>query len=207
MSFKTDQENFWAGEFGKEYINRNTLTDETLAQSLGIWSSILRHCPSAINTVLELGSNIGINLHALKILLPSAQLTAVEINSSAVETLRKWGGAEVVEASLFDVTFEGTHDFVFTSGVLIHCNPDLLPQAYAVMAKASSRYVCIMEYYNPTPVSVIYRNNTEKLFKRDFAGEFLDLHPEFILREYGFVYHRDSKFPGGDLTWFLMEKV
>ena len=36
------------------------------------------------------------------------------------------------------------------------------------------KYICIVEYYNPTPVEVIYRGHKGKLFKRDFAGEMLD---------------------------------
>ncbi len=34
----------------------------------------------------------------------------------------------------------------------------------------------------------------------------LDKFPDLVLIDYGFVYHRDSYFPGDDLTWFLMEK-
>ena len=32
----------------------------------------------------------------------------------------------------------------------------------------------IAEYFNPTPVKVIYRNNKNKLFKRDFAKEIMN---------------------------------
>lgn len=61
------------------------------------------------------------------------------------------------------------------------------------------------EYYNPSPVEIRYRNHEGKLFKRDFAGEMLDRHPDLRLVDYGFIYHRDS-FPIDDTTWFLMEK-
>ena len=43
----------------------------------------------------------------------------------------------------------------------------LLPGADVLMA----------EYYNPVPVSVSYRGNEERLFKRDFAGELADVQP------------------------------
>ena len=51
-----------------------------------------------------------------------------------------------------------------------------------------------------------YRGHSERLFKRDFAGELVD---EFNLNlvDYGFWYRRDniaSEF--GDMTWFLLEK-
>ena len=70
----------------------------------------------------------------------------------------------------------------------------------------SARYILVAEYYNPTPVEVEYRGNTGKLFKRDFAGEIMDMYSDLKLVEYGFLYHRDI-FPSDDATWFLMEKI
>jgi len=89
---------------------------------------------------------------------------------------------------------------------LIHINPEELPRAYAQIAGATKCYAVICEYYNPTPVEIGYRGHTERLFKRDFAGEFMDAHPEFRLRDYGFAYHRDPNFPMDDFSWFLMER-
>ena len=64
----------------------------------------------------------------------------------------------------------------------------------------------IAEYYNPSPTAISYRGHEDRLFKRDFAGEFLDRHQEFSLVDYGFAYRRDAQFPQDDITWFLMEK-
>ena len=65
----------------------------------------------------------------------------------------------------------------------------------------------MVEYYNPTPVEVKYRGHSQKLFKRDFAGEMIDKYKSKIkLIDYGFVYNRDLH-PQGNLTWFLLEKV
>jgi spore coat polysaccharide biosynthesis protein SpsF len=64
----------------------------------------------------------------------------------------------------------------------------------------------VCEYYNPSPVSIPYRGHTNKLFKRDFAGELMDRYPDLQLIDYGFVYRRDPSFPQDDVTWFLMEK-
>ena len=212
---RTEQEDFWAGEFGNQYLQRNALNSNRVAQYLGTWASILRHCSAPISTILELGANVGINLRALSMLLPQAELTGVEINSQAADILRNTlklcvnssNGGGVIESSLFEFSPERTWDFVFTAGVLIHINPDLLPAAYGLMAKASARYVCMVEYYNPVPAAVSYRGHAEKLFKRDFAGEFLDAYPEYTLRGYGFVYKRDTMFSGDDSTWFLLERT
>jgi spore coat polysaccharide biosynthesis protein SpsF len=91
--------------------------------------------------------------------------------------------------------------------VLIHINPDRLQDVYDLLYKTSRRYICLAEYYNPTPVKVDYRGHKNKLFKRDFAGEMLDRFKDLELLDYGFVYHRDNNFPQDDLNWFLLRKM
>ena len=89
--------------------------------------------------------------------------------------------------------------------MLIHINPDELDKVYANLYALSRRYIMVCEYYNPVPVVVPYRGNTDRLFKRDFAGEMIDRY-NLRLIDYGFVYHRDGYFSQDDVTWFLMEK-
>jgi spore coat polysaccharide biosynthesis protein SpsF len=50
-----------------------------------------------------------------------------------------------------------------------------------------------------------YRGKKDKLFKRDFAGEFISTFKNIKIKSYGFVYHKD-KYPQDDLNWFLMKK-
>jgi spore coat polysaccharide biosynthesis protein SpsF len=140
-------------------------------------------------------------------LLPDAKINAVEINEKAVAALRKLSWInEVHHGSFIEQTFPDAADFTFTAGVLIHINPDQLPKAYEALYASSRHYVMICEYYNPTPVTIPYRGHDDRLFKRDFAGEMLNLYPDLKLIDYGFCYHRDPKFPMDDLNWFLMEK-
>ena len=202
MTYSTPQEEFWAGEFGVEYIDRN-IDPTYLAANLAFFGRILERA-GGVGSVLELGPNVGMNLRAIRQLLPTAELAGVEINPQAAAELRAWGQAEVHEGSILE--FEATQpvDLAFTKGVLIHVDPDHLPMVYDTLASASRRYVVIAEYYNPTPTAVTYRGHADRLFKRDFAGEFLDRHPEFELIDYGFAYHRDAQFPQDDITWFLI---
>ncbi|MDH3348769.1 MAG: hypothetical protein OEM02_11820 [Desulfobulbaceae bacterium] len=202
--YKTEQEEFWAGEFGDEYIERN-IGEAAVASNLYLFSKMLQRA-SKINSVLELGANIGLNLRALKSLLPEAELAAVEINQKAVQTLQGWGKAEVYLESIFDFSPSRQWEFVFTSGVMIHLDPDMLPSVYDLMYRASSRYIGVIEYYNPTPVTIPYRGHDGKLFKRDFAGELLDRFQDLSLVDYGFVYRRDPNFMQDDPNWFLLEK-
>lgn len=205
MNYKTPQEAFWAGEFGDEYIARN-IGANFHAANLCLFSKILAKT-SRVGSLLEIGANIGMNMKALRPLLPDASLSAIEINAEAAGELRKLGYVETFHQSAAE--FEPGNrqwDFVFTKGVLIHLHPDLLSSVYDKMAAVSARYVMICEYYNPVPVSISYRGHEDRLFKRDFAGEFLDRHPGFHLVDYGFFYRRDPVFPQDDCTWFLMQK-
>lgn len=170
-----------------------------------MWSRALRSC-GAVGSITEFGANIGLNLRALRSLLPNAELTGVEINAKAAQILREEGTIQVLEGSLFDTAPSAPSDLAFTYGVLIHVDPARLGTAYGQLAHGSRRYVVIAEYYNPVPTEVIYRGHSERLYKRDFAGEFLDAHSDFELRDYGFAYHRDPVFPADDVTWFLMER-
>ena len=163
--------------------------------------------------VIEFGSNIGLNIFALKRLLPSINcVSAIEINKLAVETLaeryKTAFGNEIkcYNSSILDWSPDYTRELVLISGVLIHINPDYLQSVYEKLYQTSNKYILIAEYYNPTPVEVVYRGNTGKLFKRDFAGEMLDKYPYLHLLDYGFIYHRDNIFPADDITWFLLEK-
>ena len=91
-TYSTEQESFWAGEFGKDYIARNTLTPLHRAATTAQWTKILHLMDSHPKSILEFGANIGNNLAVLHDILPEAKLNAVEINPTAAEHLRQWGG-------------------------------------------------------------------------------------------------------------------
>lgn len=204
MSFETAQEQFWAGRFGDDYIERNQ-GDALLASNIALFSRALDRATS-ISSCLELGANIGMNLRALRLLLPSAALDAVEINASAAQRLAEViPAASVHHGSILEFSPRSTWDLVLTKGVLIHIAPERLATVYDTLARCARRYILLVEYYNPTPVSMSYRGHEDRLYKRDFAGEMMDRHPQFPLVDYGFQYRRDPIFPQDDLTWFLMQ--
>ncbi len=205
MKFKTEQEEFWSGNFGNEYAQRNS-SDQLLASNISLFSQILSHT-TGVNSVLEIGANIGMNLLALKKLLPDSKYTAIEINKSACEVLSQQSWINVINNSALRVSDVQKHSFVLTKGVLIHISPEELSSLYRTIYDSSSRYICLIEYYNPNPVEIPYRGFSNKLFKRDFAGDMLDNFSDLKLVNYGFAYHRDNNFPQDDLNWFLMEKI
>lgn len=203
-NFKTDQEVFWNGEFGDEYVSRNTKNIH-LSNNIALFSKILNKT-SNVRSVIEFGSNIGLNLRAINQLSNRIKLRGVEINQSATAELKTWGKAEVIESSIFDYDVSEQFDFSLIKGVLIHINPDFLENVYDKLYQSSKKYICVAEYYNPSPVSIPYRGHSDKLFKRDFAGEILDKYTNLELVDYGFCYHRDNNYPQDDITWFLMKK-
>lgn len=204
-TYRTDQEAFWAGAFGDQYIDRNDSAD-LLGRKTHLFARILERT-QGIASAIELGPNIGLNLQAIRRLRPQVSLGAVEINPKAADILQ----ANMPEVSchvgsILELPDLGNWDLAFTSGVLIHIDPDHLPTVYDALYHLSSRYICVIEYYNPTPVSIPYRGAHDKLFKRDFAGDILDRFPDVRLLDYGFAYHRDPVFPQDDGTWFLLER-
>ena len=203
--YKTPQEEFWAGDFGKDYIGRND-SQELLASNLAFFSSALNRAEN-IKTCLELGANIGMNLKAIKLLFPKIQLKAIEINPEAANLLGEFiEKKNIFQGSIFDYPVTDKVDLVLIKTVLIHINPEMLNLVYDKMYQASSRFILVCEYYNTSPVVITYRGHTDRLFKRDFAGEMLDKYSDLSLIDYGFVYHRVPPFMSDDVTWFLMEK-
>jgi pseudaminic acid biosynthesis-associated methylase len=204
-TYTTEQEAFWAGEFGNGYVQRN-VGDAWVAANLALFSQALRTTP-ALTSCIEFGANIGLNLRALKLLCPQMDLHAVEINADAVRELSQViTPANITHGSMLEFTSQRVFDLVLIKGVLIHINPDALPAVYDKLYESTGKYLLVAEYYNPTPVAIAYRGHADRLFKRDFAGELMDRYPDLQLVDYGFAYHRDPKFAQDDITWFLMEK-
>ncbi len=203
MRYKTEQELFWEGEFGNEYTTRNQVLPE---QRQAFFAQVLQKT-YGVRTICELGANRGHNLQAIASLSSNFELTGVELNQTAIAELDKIPEVQVKQASIQKFVTDKQFDLVFTCGVLIHINPDELPIVYQKTYDISSRYILINEYYNPVPVEISYRGHTSKLFKRDFAGEFLEQHiGKVSVIDNGFLWNR--LHPGWDNTnWFLLEKI
>lgn len=209
-NIKTEQEAFWFGDFGNEYIARND-DQNILPSNLYFFSKILGGM-SGMKSVIEFGANIGYNIFAIKCLLPEIKVAAIEINEKAAKTLNERYTAlyrdkiEIYNESILEFNIDEQWDLVLVKGVLIHIDPNKLQNVYQKLYDCSRKYILVAEYYNPTPVEVMYRGNVGKLFKRDFAGEILDKFSDLELIDYGFIYHRDNNFPADDITWFLLGK-
>lgn len=207
MDFKNKQEEFWAGAFGNQYIERND-SQGLLASNIMLFSKIISRTRD-IKSVIEFGANIGLNLLSIKALIPNVELSGVEINDIAVKELREAvGTGKAYHDSIFNFKSDYKRDFVLSKTFLIHIQPDLLNTVYDLFYETSNKYICIAEYYNPTPVEVTYRGHEGVLFKRNFAGDLLDRFSDLALIDYGFAYRRDNYYSAfyDDINWFLLEK-
>lgn len=199
----TEQEDFWAGPFGTEYISRNNSAD-LLASNINFFANALKSMKSSPKNMMEIGANVGMNIDAIRSLFPFVEASAIEINNEASKKLHK-KNINVFSGSITTVDCKEKYNLVLSKGVLIHIAPDMLNETYERIYELSDEWILIAEYYNPTPTVLDYRGHVNKLFKRDFAGEMLDKFPDLELWDYGFAYHRD-KFAQDDISWFLLRK-
>lgn len=209
---KTKQSEAWAGEFGNEYTARNMPDAKTREILSRFWAKALLkidgwpYCDESVKRVLEVGAGSGANLEAMAVHLECAKMVGADINPEAYKALIQNRLVETaLHCNFLDVELED-FDLVVCRGVLIHIEAGQLAKAYARLYNASNRYIILAEYYSRTPQEIIYRGQAGLCWKRDFAGEMMNLYPDLKLLDYGFEYHRDPVNPQDDVTWFLLEK-
>ena len=82
-----EQEKFWHGSFGNNYISRNK--SKYLQKNNDYFFKKIFKKKYKINTIIELGSNIGNNLVSIEKIYKNCKITSVEINEKACENLKK----------------------------------------------------------------------------------------------------------------------
>jgi spore coat polysaccharide biosynthesis protein SpsF len=103
---------------------------ELLASNLNFFVRSLNAAKN-VDTCIEFGANIGMNLKALQLLYPQQQQYGIEINNSAADKLKTViPAAHVFNTSIFDFPVSDTYDLTLIKGVLIHINPNELNSVY-----------------------------------------------------------------------------
>jgi len=199
----------WTGDFGNDYIERNELTDWKIPLAVKAFQPILNNIE--IESVLEVGSNVGINLAAINSIMDKKiKIFAVEPNKTAHGKLMENAGAtgitEAWNCDAFNLPLEdGSVDLAFTCGVLIHIHPNNLGKAADEIFRVSRKYVLCMEYFSHEPEEKPYRGQDGLLFKRDFGVYYLDRFENLECIDYGFLWHRDNKLYD-NVNWWLFKK-
>ena len=191
---KTEQ--FWEGDFGNEYLQRNRVDWKA---RVPFWESAIEYCAPA--SVLEVGCNAGWNLMAMQKVDPSIELYGVDINAQAVEEARQ-NGFEVMRtgavtiAGLYD---PGSMDLVVTCGVLIHVAPEDLDPVMRAIVATSAKYVLAVEYAAEQEEDIEYRGHMGRLWRRPFGALYQSLGLRLI----------SEGVAGGfdDCTYWLLEKA
>ncbi len=204
----SDQLKFWRGDFGDAYTDRNASEAAQLRARTAMWAPIMAAMVGAApRSILEVGANVGNNLRALQH-LTDAELHAVEPNAKARQILVDdhvvpAAHAHDGVASAIDLP-DSAVDLAFTSGVLIHIHPDDLDASYREIHRVAARYIVCIEYFSDQPEEIAYRGHSERLFKRDFGGHWLDLFPGLETVAYGFAWKRLTGLD--NLTWWVFRK-
>ena len=198
------QEKFWQGNFGNSYIKRNNHLKD-VKNNFFFFKKVFNK-KVKINSLIELGPNVGLNIIALRKIFKNLRITGVEINKKACEHLKKIKNVSVINNSILKFKLKSKFDLVLIRGVMIHVHPKNLTKLYKKIEKLSKKYILICEYYSPYPISINYRGHKNKLFKNDYAGDFLKICKNYKLIDYGFNYHLD-KYPQDDTSWFLLRKI
>ncbi|MGN7613915.1 pseudaminic acid biosynthesis-associated methylase [Magnetococcales bacterium HHB-1] len=205
---QTEQLSYWQQNFGDIYTKRNHLDPNLLRARTAMWARILKSLTGRLpKTVLEVGSNIGVNLHALNNLIES-RLIAMEPNAGCRKVLAGNGlisQEDILDGVASHIPLEDQSvELAFTSGVLIHIHPNQLEASCREIHRVSSRYLLCIEYFSDQPRQIPYRGEENLLFLRDFGSYYLDLFPQLEILDYGFFWRKITQLD--NLTWWLFEK-
>lgn len=204
MIEKTPQMENWAGEFGKDYTDRNPITIEQLnalyVQNLGITRDKINELffkDLQVGSVLEVGSNVGVQLISLHDKLGLRNLYGVEIQNYAVDKskeLTKGKDIHNITGSALNLPFKDkSFDLVMTNGVLIHISPEDINKVMEEMHRCAKKYIFGYEYFAEDYMGVDYRGNKNLLWKTNFAKLFLDKFPDLsLVKEDKYPYLSDS---------------
>ena len=187
---------FWAGEFGTEYTDRNVVP---WSDRVPFWRRIVEH--TRAQTFLDVGCNAGWNMQALRTIDTKLAMSGVDINDHALD-LAKAVGLDVEKVAAWDIAEHfgaDVCDLVITSGVLIHVAPDDLQRTMKAIRDTTKRWVVAIEYDAPEETEVTYRGHAGKLWKRPYGELYKAL--GLALVEFGPAVGFD------DCTYWLMEKA
>ena len=94
------QEKFWLSNFGNNYINRNK-SKELIRNKFFFFKKIFQNFKrKRITSVIEFGSNIGLNLLCLKKIFILKKISALEINKNSAQQCKNIKNVNVFNVSI-----------------------------------------------------------------------------------------------------------
>jgi pseudaminic acid biosynthesis-associated methylase len=211
---KNEQEKFWQGAFGNNYIQRNKF--QKINDFNNFYISRYGQTRNKINlkalkgvnrkkAVLEVGCNIGNQLIALDN-IGFKNLYGIDINKKSLLEAKKNTNINFLEASGFDIPFKDNFfNLVFTNNVLIHIQPNNLNKIFDELYRVSGKFIMGFEYYNKNITNIKYRNYSNKLWKGDYCNLLLKRFPNLkLVREQIYKCYDEEKNINDKL--FLLKK-
>jgi pseudaminic acid biosynthesis-associated methylase len=170
-----------------------------------LWRWLHEH--HTFGNVLEVGCNIGGNLHWLRQLVPPRRVYGVDINEKALgEARTAMPDVNTVFSPARSLPFrDAAFDLVFTTGVLIHQAPDTLPIVMNEIVRCSRRYVMCGEYFAEELEEIEYHGERGALYRRNWGATYQSLFPELKLVHERFEAWAESGWD--DMTFSLFEKT
>lgn len=207
-----NNEKLWSGEFGNMYIKRNNYDvdnlDQLYVKNIGISrtelnSIFLKEVDRGIK-ILEVGSNIGLQLQSLQ-KMGFSNLFGVEINKEAiVECNKRSKDIYIVYGLASDIPFkDGFFDLVFTSGLLIHIPPPCLNIVLKEIYRCSNQYIWGYEYFGNECEEVLYRGELGVLWRNNFSQRYMDILNLITVKEQKINYVQQSQTD----VMFLLRKI
>jgi pseudaminic acid biosynthesis-associated methylase len=194
------QREFWKNDFGHDYVKRNFTIDdvnEEYKKETGITvEEIFKFFFNGIDKsskILELGCNVGLNLDTLK-KIGFQNLTGLEINPQTTEIAKKRNpDINFINSSIEDFFEHNKFDLVFTSGVLIHINPDSINKIITKIVGLSTKYIFGFEYFSEILTTIPYRGNDNVCWKQNFPLSYKKLFPNIkTIKEEKFFYKNNE---------------
>ncbi len=213
---ETNQTKFWKGDFGTEYTNRNSRTQEEWDQyylkSYGLTKiemnkPFISDLPHDIK-ILEVGCNTGMQLAGLQ-RMGFKNLYGIELSPYATEKSKEFTeGINIINASGFDIPYKDNYfDVVCTNGVLIHIAPVDHKTIMSEIFRCSKKYIWGFEYYSEKLTNINYRGNENYLWKGDFAGIYMNIFPNLkLVKKQMYPYVSETEKGNVDCM-FLLEKI
>ena len=177
----------WAGEFGDAYQESKGSDWKSVKQRSLVFGDIFQTMENKSQafpeSIIEVGAGCGDNLRAIDMIYERTRspvkLMACDPNEAARAACKDV--ATALPGDLDQLPYnDGAADLVFTSGVLIHVPPTNLDRAMTEMYRVSKRWILSIEYFNTTPEEIVYRGETEKMWRRDWGEMWLGRYPDLM---------------------------
>jgi pseudaminic acid biosynthesis-associated methylase len=213
---ETNQIKFWTGDFGKEYTDRNSRSqnewDQFYLENYGITKvDMNQQFIGAVDKsakILEVGCNTGMQLAGLQ-RMGFENLYGIEIQAYAVQKAKEFTqNINIIQGSGFDIPFKDNYfDIVCTNGVLIHIDPNDLPLMMAEMVRCTKKYIWGFEYHADSVTNINYRGNEGFLWKADYSELFLKNFKNLkLVKKTIYPFVKDAE-KGNKDCMYLLEKI